>query len=76
MVPFGCVCVWRKRRKIQPAEIQPARISMQRYFNKLYDSEGGEEFLEEVREMYDGEGEEEPLGEEETLLREESELIV
>ena len=76
MVPFGCVCVWRKRRKIQPAEIQPARISMQRYFNKLYDSKGGDEFLKEVREMYDGEGEEEPLGEEETLLWEESELIV
>ena len=49
---------------------------MQRYFNKLYDSEGGEEFLGEVREVYDGEGEEEPLGEEETLLWEESELIV
>ena len=49
---------------------------MQRYFNKLYDSEGGEEFLEEVREMYDGEGEEEPLGEEETLLWEEIELMV
>ena len=76
MVPFGCVCVWRKRRKIQPAEIQPARISMQRYFNKLYDSEGGEEFLGEVREVYDGEGEEEPLGEEETLLWEEIELMV
>ena len=76
MVPFGCVCVWRKRRKIQPAEIQPARISMQRYFNKLYDNEGGEEFLGEVREVYDGEGEEEPLGEEETLLWEEIELMV
>ena len=49
---------------------------MQRYFNKLYDSEGSEEFLGEVREVYDGEGEEETLWEEETLLREESELIV
>ena len=47
-----------------------------RYFNKLYESEGGQEFLGEVREVYDGEGEEEPLGEEETLLWEESELIV
>ena len=70
LVPFGCV--WRKRRR----GIQPFRIRTQRYFNTLYDSEGNEEFLGEVREVYDGEGEEEPLGEEETLLWEESELIV
>ena len=76
MVPFGCVCVWRKRRKVQPTEIRPVRISMQRYFNKLYESEDDQEFLGEVREVYDEEREEETLGEEETFLREENELVV